>query len=256
MDRLILALLLFWGAPVLTATAADLPSKSAEPAFEEPPPIPTFSWSGLYVGVHAGVDLAQDSGVIRLPSGSIGRFGLSPCGIIGGAHTGYNRALAKVFGEHELVAGLEGDVDGADLSRSTSAYGDVLSAKSDVTGSVRGRLGIAASRVLYFATGGLALADLEARYRTTQASANVAGIASDKTVAGYTVGAGVEYAFTNSYAVRAEYRTSRYSALSATLVASAQAAPIAVSHRETDNRLQAGISYRLEPSLSAVAESN
>ena len=256
MVRIILALLLLWSAPALTATAADLPSKTVEPEFEEPPPIPIFSWSGFYVGLHAGADIAHDSGVVRFPTGSVGRFGLSPWSIIGGAHTGYNYALRKVLGDRELVAGLEGDLDGADSARSTSAYGDILSTKSNVKGSIRGRLGLAASRVLYFATGGLALADLEARYPTAPALGTVAGTATDKTVAGYTLGAGVEYAFMNSYALRAEYRTSHYGANNNTLVATTPTLPTAANHRETDSRLQAGISYRLEPPASEVVEHN
>ena len=256
MVRRILALLLLWGAPAFAAIAADLPSKTVEPEFEEPPPIPIFSWSGFYAGVHAGTDFAGDSGVVRLPTGGVGRFGLSPWGIIGGAHVGYNHALRKVFGEHDLVAGLEGDIDGADLARGTSVYGDVLSTRSDVKGSIRARVGVAASRVLYFATGGLALADVEARYRTAPVLGTVVGSATDKTVAGYTLGAGVEYAFMNSYALRAEYRTSHYGAVNTTLVASTPTLPTAASHREADNRLQAGISYRFEPAPSDVVESN
>ena len=110
--------------------------------------------------------------------------------------------------------------------------------------------------MLYFATGGLALADLESRTRTTPAFGPIVGAASDKTVAGYTLGAGVEYAFMNSYALRAEYRSSHYGAVTTTLVASAPTLPTAASHHEADNRLQAGISYRFEPALPAVVESN
>ena len=68
---------------------------------------------------------------------------------------------------------------------------------------------------------------------------------------GYTLGAGVEYAFTNSYALRAEYRASAYRAFSTPL--DGAAAGTTVSRRETDNRLQAGISYRFGP-LAPAAE--
>ena len=255
MLKTILASFLLWGALALTAVAADLPSKTVEPEFEEPPPIPIFSWNGVYVGVHAGAGFAHDSGVIRLPTGA-GRFGLSPGGVVGGAHAGFNHTLRNLGEHYELIAGLEADIDGADAARSTSAYNNVLSARSDVRGSIRGRVGVAAARVLYFATGGLALANLDTRDRSKPALGAGNSVDMDTTVAGYTLGAGVEYAFMNSYALRAEYRTSHYGAVNSTLAAPSPMLPTLVTHRESDNRLQAGISYRFEPSSPSNSQSD
>jgi outer membrane immunogenic protein len=257
MVRFTWALCLLLGmATTLTARAADLPSKTAEPEFEEPPPIPVFSWTGFYAGLHAGGAIGHDAGHIDTPAGGRGGFASGSFGIIGGAHAGYNYELAQTIANHPLVVGLEADIDGADLRSRTLAYDNILPTSSDLKGSIRGRLGVADSRVLYFATGGLALADLETRDIALPGAGTPSVGTADRTVAGYTLGAGVEYAFTNSYALRAEYRTSHYGATgSSALPAPGLGAPVAVVHRDSDNRLQAGISYRFPTPLPSDATS-
>ena len=46
------------------ALAGDLPPRKTAPAFE--PPIPVFTWTGLYVGLQVGEDLGQN--IIGEPS--------------------------------------------------------------------------------------------------------------------------------------------------------------------------------------------
>ena len=109
-------LLLATASAVLFSTptfAADLAPTPVEPA----PVYLPFSWTGLYVGVHAGYawgdeddDLArrfEDAGY-QLTTAVGRRFDVD--GFIGGAHAGYNVQFDS------FVIGLEGDVDfsGAD----------------------------------------------------------------------------------------------------------------------------------------------
>ena len=91
-------------------------------------------------------------------------FHSSNSGVIGGGHVGYNLQF------NQFVVGLEGDVDGTSLSKTISGspfiedLGSVpvtVSAKADIMGSIRGRVGYAWDRVLIYATGGVAFAGIE-----------------------------------------------------------------------------------------------
>ena len=62
---------------------------------------------------------------------------------------------------------------------------------------------------------------------------------------GYTVGGGIDYAFTNNVSVRAEYRYTDFGSFTDNLTNSTGGV-INVSHRETDNRVQAGVSYKFD----------
>jgi len=216
------------------AIAADLP-----PPPPPPPPIPIFTWTGLYVGGQIGYAWGNDNINIRsfvVP----GLFLLSsnPNGVIGGAHIGYNLQIGQ------WVAGIEGDVDGTNFRRTSGPdpfFGDTfLRISKDIEGSVRGRVGIAWDRALLYATGGVAFAGIETSY-TSPVGFN----GFSRTRVGYTVGGGIEYAITNNWSVRAEYRFSDFGRFT-DLAAVALAPGIAVGHRLIQNRVQAGFSYKFD----------
>lgn len=248
MIKTVLVAALALASLTIAAGAADLPSKRATPEFEAPPPIPVFTWSGLYVGVHAGYQFGRDDIRFVSPVGSLQTRGYQPHGIIGGGHAGYNFATPFALGGNALVFGLEGDVDGADYSRGVGGLGGAVSTRSDIKGSVRGRIGIAVNRVLFYATGGAAFADFQTHYDLSNLFGPGAVDDYRRARVGYTVGGGVEYAMMNTLSVRAEYRYSDYGTFTDPLVNSVPAAPglIRGAHRETDNRVQAGISYRFD----------
>jgi outer membrane immunogenic protein len=160
------------------AMAADLPSRRA------PAPIiaavPVFTWTGFYVGVNAGYGWnANDS----ITVGGV-RFDLDDeGGFVGGAQAGYNYQIGS------FVVGLEGDIQYADFGGDDrfDFDGDGLLDddfnNSDWFGTVRARAGVAFDRALIYATGGFAFAD-------------------DAT--GWTVGGGLEYAFTNNLSAKIE----------------------------------------------------
>jgi outer membrane immunogenic protein len=160
------------------AMAADLPSRRA------PAPIiaavPVFTWTGFYVGVNAGYGWnANDS----ITVGGV-RFDLDDeGGFVGGAQAGYNYQIGS------FVVGLEGDIQYADFGGDDRFDFDddgILDDdfnNSDWFGTVRARAGVAFDRALIYATGGFAFAD-------------------DAT--GWTVGGGLEYAFTNNLSAKIE----------------------------------------------------
>jgi outer membrane immunogenic protein len=247
------------GAMALTgaALAADLPSRGPPPVFLAPPPV--FTWTGVYLGGQIGYAWANDpSDVVffappppplpPITPPTIGNpFGYSPQGVIGGAHIGYNLQI------QQWVIGLEGSVDGTSLSRSVfePVSGFTVGTRSDVQGSIRGRAGIAFDRVLLYATGGVAFAGITDNYTdVTGVVTGSPGATSSfsKTRVGWTVGGGLEYAVTNNWSVRAEYRYSDFGRYTDFPLAAFVPAggTLFVRHHLTENQVQAGFSYKFD----------
>ena len=239
-----------------SAFAADLPSRRAPPVYAPPPPIPVFTWTGFYVGGQVGYEFGKSNAVSTVAATGVidDVTSASKNGLIGGGHVGYLFStqslpvLGSVFGGGGFgtggVIGIEGDVDGTSAK---AAYllpfaGVTNSASDRIQGSIRGRLGVAFDRVLVYATGGAAFGDLRNTY------VNFGTAAFDQiehTRVGYTVGGGVEYAFTNNVSVRAEYRFTDFGSFTDNLLNSTGGV-INVRHRETDNRVQGGFSYKFD----------
>ena len=157
-----------------TAFAADLPSRRAPPVYI-PPPIPVFSWTGFYIGGDVGYAFGRDKAQATTLGGTAltQQFNVGQHdGIIGGGHIGYNLStqsfpLLAGFGGAGGVIGIEGDITGSDYRGSfgTIGFNPAVHTQSQVQGSVRGRLGIAADRALFFVTGGAAVAEFKGRLR-------------------------------------------------------------------------------------------
>ena len=239
-----------------TALAADLPSRRAPPVFV-PPPIPVFTWTGLYIGGQVGYQFGR-SNAYGFDNGGRGvvAAGSSPNGIVGGGHAGYNFSTQSLpflngfgggFGGGGILFGIEGDVDGSDYKKTYALGGISNQVREDIQGSIRGRVGLTYDRVLFYATGGAAFGDLQNTYVNTL---NGLTDHSDHTRVGYTVGGGIEYAITNNFSLRAEYRYTDYGTFTENLAAS-QAGGLNVRHHETNNRVQAGFSYRFATPVAA-----
>lgn len=211
--------------PAGAAFAADMPV--VEPAAAVA--VPSFSWSGPYVGVQAGYDW-------RDADNRAGRGGgdTKPDGFAIGGYAGLNYQL----GGSPLVAGVEADVNYSDardgrVSRAfTGAPNASIRNEFDWTGAVRGRLGYAFDRVMVYGAGGLAFAD-----HTVKARGAASG--SDDTVAvGWTIGGGVEAAITDNVTARVEYRYSDYGTDKFSV------ANTRVKSDVTDSRVMLGLGYK------------
>ena len=242
-----------------SAFAADLPSRRAPPVYAPPPPIPVFTWTGFYVGAQVGYEFGKSNAVsFNNATGAVGDVNsASKDGVIGGGHIGYLFStqslpvIGSLFGSNGGfgfgtggVIGIEGDVDGTSARASyiLPVAGVFNSANDRIQGSIRGRLGIAFDRVLFYATGGAAFGDL----RNTYTSFTTGAVDQlEHTRVGYTVGGGIEYAFTNNVSVRAEYRYTDFGSFTDNL-ANSTGGVFNVNHRETDNRVQAGVSYKFD----------
>lgn len=221
------------GAVALTgsAVAADL----SQPY---PPPVPIFTWTGLYVGGQIGYGWGSDHASLTSPF-IYDPSPLSPGGVIGGAHIGYNLQLGP------WVAGIEGDVNGTSIGQTQNGFfhSDSLSTRSDIQGSIRARAGYAIDRVLLFATGGAAFGGFQNTYASPFGSDNIG-----RTRSGWTVGGGLEYAITNNWSVQAEYRYSDFGHYNDYPINSFPV-PLGgtfVQHHFTQNQVQVGFSYKFD----------
>jgi outer membrane immunogenic protein len=249
MRKALLATAAFFGV-VGSALAADLPNTKGPPVFAPPPP-PVFTWTGFYVGGQAGYewgrtvgDLYTDPGVFieHLP-------GYDASGVVGGLHAGYNYQI------NQFVLGIEGDVEGSSYDGAGADLGvfrpfTAYTTRIPVQGSIRGRVGFAWDRVLFYGTGGAEFADIRNTYTTpgipgVAAAGIPAGFDSFSTGrVGWTVGGGIEYAFDPNWSIRAEYRYTDFGTFNERLV---NTYPGDFVHLHVyDNAVRVGFSYKFD----------
>ena len=80
--------------------------------------------------------------------------------------------------------------------------------------SIRGRLGYAWGNTLIYATGGVAFTEVNTTYSTIAGYAPLRSQSFSQTLAGGTVGAGLEYAFNGHWIGRLEYRYANFGTFS------------------------------------------
>jgi outer membrane immunogenic protein len=239
------------------ALAADLPSRAPPPPVYLPP-APIFTWTGIYIGGQVGYAWADTHEQVRGFAGFTGvgpiffddALGGSPNGVIGGAHVGYNYQIPgwSWFSSSGIVIGLEGSVDGTSMSRTVIAPDIGLTARTraEVQGSIRGRVGFAWDRVLIYGTGGVAFGGFRTDFSIPLFGSND----FSTTRVGWTAGGGIEYALTNYWSIRAEYRYTDFGRVTDALFSSELAAVPGTSATErrhfTQNQVQAGVSYKFD----------
>ena len=168
--------------------------------------VPAFSWTGFYLGGELGwiqTNPNYATGALLLGAPFLVTSGSDKNGLTYGVLAGYNYQVGQ------LVLGVEGDFQGWTVGqiRYTAITGDFLTAHSKWGGSIRGRLGYAADHALLYVTGGAAFVSNETSIPSTGIT-----IGGDGTRVGWTVGAGLDYAFTNNWFTGLEYRYSQYEA--------------------------------------------
>jgi outer membrane immunogenic protein len=118
-------------------------------------------------------------------------------GIMGGGYTGFNFEIAPSW-----VLGIEGDFSFTDLDKTVPCNNPAFNCNSgaDWTASLRGRVGYAFDRVMIYGTGGVAWLDYNG-------FTSLPGVKfkDSETLTGWTVGGGLEWAFTDNLIGRAEY---------------------------------------------------
>lgn len=191
-------------AAVSPAFAADMPVK----AYPMAPSV--YNWSGVYIGANVGVawdhlravDVTPPSGGFftdLVPAGTEG-FDLNKAGVAGGLQLGAQKQWDN------FVLGLEATYSLADLNKTiTSPY---FPASDTETGRVQhlvtgvARVGYAFDRMMVYAKGGYAGGQVKFRARD-----DVAGVTYEQKLwqNGFAVGAGFEYALTDSLILGVDY---------------------------------------------------
>ena len=145
-----------------------------------------YNWTGFYVGINGGYGLGT-SNWSAVPTASN-----KPKGFLAGGTLGYNYQIGSI------VWGLEGDFDWSDVKDNVAcAPARHLRAPSNSwLATFRGRLGYAFDRWLPYITGGGAYGNVKATVNVP--AFGIAASASNNQL-GWTVGAGLEYAFLSNW---------------------------------------------------------
>ena len=255
-----------------SALATDLPSRKEAPYAMAP--APRFSWTGLYIGLNAGLTFnntngnsASSTGFPVLGGGVPALFssggGTGNAHILGGGQLGYNYQMGV------LVAGVETDFQWMDFNngnigpRGNSQPGFAnasLGSNGQETGyfgTVRGRLGYAIDQALFFVTGGYAYgsggrggtANYYSALNLTNVPDAVYSRDGGSTRSGYTLGAGLEYAMARNWTVKLEYLYVDLGDRNTTYLTTAPgfAGTTLVSDNRNNNRfnvVRAGLNYK------------
>jgi outer membrane immunogenic protein len=246
------------------AQAADMPLKAP------PPPEPVFSWTGFYIGGHWGWGWGTtDSRVLEadnlnFPQGTINHNEFD--GVLFGGQVGVDYQVGQ------WVLGIEGQMSKSDI-HGLNRHDAILrpdhhtetSTHVDWVATLTGRLGFAAGRTLladntlFYVKGGAAWADFDSVTQSFVSSTRrlLQTTAGSETRTGWTVGAGVEWAFGNNWSAKAEYNfidlgTERVTRSGINI---ASGDPV-VLFRDNDAQLHVfklGLNYRFAPAPAPVA---
>ena len=165
-----------------SAFAADMPVKA--PVYKAPPPV--FSWTGCYGGLDAGGSWGNSESHFDY-DGVLGFKSHTDGAPVGGTLGCNWQNGAWVWGVETDLAWTNLKGTGPDLVSS----GFSLTTKSDWLNTDRVRFGYAVDRSLWYVTGGVAVRDVKAIENDLSTGVSEA---SSHTRAGWTVGAGAEFA--------------------------------------------------------------
>lgn len=154
---------------------------------------PLFNWTGFTAGVQGGYGWNNND--VDFGGGFSADF---DGGILGG-FVGYNHQL-----DNNWVIGIEGDFE-KNWGDDSLAIGGITAFNYglDWQGSIRGRVGYAFDRALVYGTAGWAIG-------RGFLDVPPAGVGEKETFNGFTVGAGLDYAFTDMVFGRIEYRYTNF----------------------------------------------
>ncbi len=157
------------------AVAADFP-RGPTPYYSSPAPAPlNYNWAGLYAGANLGYEW-----------GHVTNSSLDPGGIAGGAQVGYN------WQWNQLVLGVETDIQASAADDTFAPY----QFSNPWFGTLRGRVGYALNNILFYGTLGFAYGGLDGQLN---------GLSEDKTLTGWTGGAGMEVGLNSRWSAKVEY---------------------------------------------------
>jgi outer membrane immunogenic protein len=226
------------------SSAAALPVLFAGPAMAAPQ---AYNWTGFYLGLNAGgvwttahqtttvpctepffVGYFCDAGAGQGPNaaavGAAGSGSFSGNGFTGGGEAGFNwQNGAAVYGvEVDLeslqpasTANTSAFPVGGNPSPAGTPFIVTSRVSADTLFTARGRLGWTFDNVLVYGTGGLAAARLNTSYSYTDGTGGTGAWSGGENKVGWTAGAGIEYALSKGWSVKAEYLYVKFGSVTA-----------------------------------------
>ena len=184
------------------ASTADLAVKAPYAA-----PAPAFTWTGCYVGVHAGAGVVHDQGYQPQNLQAADRHGI---GALAGGQIGCNYQTGM------LVLGIEGEGYWSGMAINQDQFGfnnlantviGSVSIKNRWDYDVAGRIGVAFDRALVYGKAGWTVGRFDWSSALAPAiCGNFCVTESGKaSLDGLLIGVGLEYAFTNNWTTKFEY---------------------------------------------------
>jgi outer membrane immunogenic protein len=170
---------------------------------------PVFSWTGCYIGAHAG------GGTM---TSNFEGSGTNGTGAVAGGQVGCN------YQDGNWVFGAEGegywsnikitdrDSSIANLVVNNTLFNDTLTVKNTADFTIAARAGITFDRTLIYAKGGWAWGQMKFDSTSICCNANptTSTFSSSGTLDGFLVGAGIEHALTRNWTVKFEYNYIAY----------------------------------------------
>jgi len=228
--------------------AADLPVKYV-PA---PAPVPVFSWSGCYIGVHGGGGWQSSdfAGSIGIASG---------VGVLGGAQVGCNLQF------RQFVIGVEGEFWGSTLSDREFNSGDSFSNESRSRnrwdGTISARAGVTFDRAFIYGKLGVAWGKFDYTNDFTEAAPFCCSSSTrgDAIFTGVLIGVGFEYALTDNWTTKFEYNYIDYGnkIVNFTVTCPACDTPVSTSSstvKEIKQIAKIGLNYKFDYGGAVVAK--
>ena len=247
------ATLIFMGA----AAAADLGVKA--PVYKAPPVASTYNWSGCHLGAEGGGIWGnsrhiQDDAAAPATNGLAltDRFNLSGAVIGGTVGCDYQFSTWVIGIENDLS--WTNDKGGTNIIPPFSPATNRFETSENWIDTLRARFGFARDRWLVYGTAGVAFTQEGIRLCALLAAA--CGTASQDVI-GWTVGAGVEYAFWNNWSAKLEYLYVDFSKTAFGAIPTVSTAGVTGTYLGRDVSLtnqifRAGINYKFDWMPSAV----
>jgi outer membrane immunogenic protein len=204
--------------------------------FDAPPAFPqsrVYDWTGFYLGINGGGSFS-DIKWFSQPDG-IGGTQTVDSGLVGGT-AGYN-----LQANEPVVVGFEADFDWWGLKGTITPPACLpggCALDASWLGTARLRIGYAFDRIMPYATGGVALADLRADNIGTPMGSEVGRNL------GWTAGAGVEFVISGALRAKIEYLHVDLNGFSCSLACSVPLGAGPVSFNVYSNVFRLGLNYR------------
>jgi outer membrane immunogenic protein len=233
-------------AAVAALSAAPTASRAADIAMAPPLAVPVWTWTGFYVGLHAGYGYGQTD---HTDNYNGGRFNYKATGFMGGAQLGYNvQAGMSVYGVELDVGylGIRGSRQHPPFVGVRLPVDSLASTRADFYAVLAARAGLLfGPNTLIYAKAGIAAVNVRQSFIDDDplGTTLVAGTSRTQFRFGPAVGGGIEYAFAPNWTVKAEYLYIHIGNTRLNMTSAGGGAFVADQHTDA-HTVKVGVNYR------------